>query len=264
MDVQEIKLTDIQSDADFNCRGVVTPNDVIDLACSIEEVGLQQPIVVMPIVSPKYKYKIVMGHRRYQAFKNLKRETIPCSIRDNLTLSQASVLNIVENLQRKNLTFLQECKGIKTLYAKHLTIKQIAQLIKMSSSFVSIRLDALKLPEDIQVELDTGILKACDVPRLLRIPSLEQKYAAVREIKDASMRGERKRVKIAEEQVVDREFKKSEKKLRTVTEIFVLQDKIHAILGPCVATMALGYCCGFVSENDVMEAVRALAREVAA
>lgn len=265
MEVIEIPLEEILSDSDFNCRGKVTPFEVIELARNIEAVGLQQPIVVQPYNNGKYKYKIVMGHRRFQAFKNLKRETIPCSISKRMTESEAQVLNIIENLERKDLTFMQEARAVKRLLQNHLTQAEVAKMINKSQGWVAQRVLALRLPEDIQAEIDAGFVKPIDIRGLIDIPSVEGRYEAVRELKDAKLRGESRRTRITEEKsAVALEKKQNTKKVRTVQEIFKLQDEIHNRFGPCFATRILGWAGGLVTDVEIMEDIQKEASLVAA
>ncbi len=81
--VQDIPLNDILADPSFNCRGIIAPIDVVELAKDIEQHKLQNPIIVQNI-DPKNNigkdFRIVAGHRRYSAFKVLKKETIPLRI----------------------------------------------------------------------------------------------------------------------------------------------------------------------------------------
>src|SRR5262245_14130389 len=101
-----VPMDQIFSDDDFNCRGRIAPIDVIDLAKSIEEVGLQQPIVVQPYkhpLNPKILYRIMAGHRRFMAFRVNKSDKIPAFIREGLTDFEARLLNLTENLKRQDL-----------------------------------------------------------------------------------------------------------------------------------------------------------------
>ena len=66
--IYDIPLAEIFSDDEFNCRGQIAPLDVLDLAKSIQQVGLQQPIIAQPWSEIHGKHwRIVSGHRRYKA-----------------------------------------------------------------------------------------------------------------------------------------------------------------------------------------------------
>lgn len=253
MNVQDIEISKIYSDPDFNCRGYVNPQEVVDLARNIEQNGLQQPIVVRPYGRRGFDYVVVMGHRRFQAFKNLKRLTIPCSIRTDLTESQAQTLNIIENVQRKDLTFMQEARAVGRLAANHFTQQQIASMLNTSQGWVAQRVMALKLPEDIQQEVDAGFIKASEIRALLDIPSRTHMYETVRELKETRLRGEKRRIRIAEEKtVVNEEKKRSEKRPRSVSEMFELQDKIYEKMGNGFPTRILGWAGGLVSNEEIL------------
>src|SRR5690606_25873258 len=89
----EISLTDIYIDNAFNCRGAIAPIDVVDLAKSIKADGLQQPIIVEPFEHPKYKYRIISGHRRFVAHRVNEAKTIQCKVVTGLNEFQARRLN---------------------------------------------------------------------------------------------------------------------------------------------------------------------------
>ena len=81
--VLHIEMRRIYSDGDFNCRGKILPMDIIDLAKDIDRNGLQFPIAVQPVCDVKstipegFNFRIIAGHRRFEALRILKNEEIP-------------------------------------------------------------------------------------------------------------------------------------------------------------------------------------------
>lgn len=86
--------------------------DIISLQLSIEYKGLQYPIIVQP---EGENFKLLAGGRRLQAFKNLKRSEIPAIFRENLSQVDQKELELEENLQRKQLNYLEEAQAIAEL-----------------------------------------------------------------------------------------------------------------------------------------------------
>jgi len=102
----DILLEEIFVDQEFNSRGKIVPFDVLDLAKSIEQDGVLQAITVEPWEdekNPKIKFRVVAGNRRTIASRVAKKKTIPAIIKVGLEPSRRRLINLVENLHRKDL-----------------------------------------------------------------------------------------------------------------------------------------------------------------
>lgn len=160
--VVEIPLDEIFHDEHFNCRGFIPPSDVIGLADEIMELGLLQPITLQPWDKVKGKrYRIVCGHRREAAFQYNRAQkggpaTIPSIVRPNLSETQALILNLGENLNRKELNFMQEARALQRLKDAGMTQTDTASTLKQTRPWVQVRFYALDLPIDIQDEIVAG------------------------------------------------------------------------------------------------------------
>jgi|SRR5215831_7206355 len=132
--IVELPVEMIYSDDNMNCRGRIAPYDVLELARSIEKSGLLSPIAVQPYDSvPGFRYRIILGHRRHKAFQVLKRETIPCVVKDGLTEVQVRILNLQENIERKDLNVLQEAHAIQKFKLAGYTLAEVANMVGMST-----------------------------------------------------------------------------------------------------------------------------------
>jgi ParB/RepB/Spo0J family partition protein len=133
--------------ADDNVRDNV--GDVTDLAASIRNVGLQQPLRVTPVGD---RFKIVAGHRRYAAIQSLGdavSPNIPCMVApENMADDTRVAAMLVENLQRSDLNPIEEAHAFLRLTAEF-GYKQadLAKRIARSTTYVSQRISLLKLPE---------------------------------------------------------------------------------------------------------------------
>jgi ParB family chromosome partitioning protein len=137
-----IDLTDIRP-SPANPRERLT--DIDELAQSIREVGLIQPLVVQKV--PGYSgFQIVAGHRRHAAAKALGLASVPCVIRRDMLPDEELLAILVENGQRADLDPIEEARALRTLRSGGLTIAEVARKIGRSVGYVDSRLMLLKLP----------------------------------------------------------------------------------------------------------------------
>jgi ParB family chromosome partitioning protein len=178
-DVFEIPVDDIYFDAEFNCRGSFTLQSVQDLADSIEKHGLQFPIVVQPYAQDGFAYRLLAGHRRFRATTTyLKWTQIPACIRYDLTEHQSRILNLTENLERKDLNILEEAKALGNLYPDGVSLRVAAAEIKRPTRWVHVRLRLLEMPDEVQQWAAAGFLSAVNLDALAQLETDEQKIEA--------------------------------------------------------------------------------------
>ncbi len=130
-------------------RRVFTESELADLAASIRENGLLQPLVVRPVEGRSDRFELVAGERRFRALSSLEWTEAPVVVReaDDETLL---VLALVENLQREALNPLEEAEGYEAL-SERFDMKQveIAKAVVKVRSTVANLLRLLKLPPSI-------------------------------------------------------------------------------------------------------------------
>jgi ParB/RepB/Spo0J family partition protein len=140
--------------------------DVAELAASIRAVGLAQPLLVTP--DGAGGYTVVAGHRRLAAAGEAGLADVPCVVRD-LTDEQRAELMLVENLQRADLTPLEEADAFARLEALGWAQRRIAERIGKSQAHVSKRLALRRLPDAVRVEVDSGGITLGDAAELVRL-----------------------------------------------------------------------------------------------
>lgn len=214
-EVHELPMSEVYCDNAFNCRGVIVPADCVDLAHSIRERGLDQPIMVQPYDKiPGKRYRIINGHRRFTACKILERQFIQAFIRTDFTEETARTQNLIENLHRKDLNIKQEADSLKWYFDSGFQDKMIATVLGMSQTWVTARKELLRLPDDIQAAAASGILTQEQIRLAAKMKTKEEQYEYVRKIKDMRAKGERFRIvsnlKSKEETFRARERKKAE------------------------------------------------------
>src|SRR5664280_1871926 len=146
------------------------PAALNELAASIQAVGVLQPIV-RPVAGGRYQ--VIAGERRCEAARMLHHQTIPAVVRP-VSNEQAMEMTIVENLQRLDLTPMEEARGYDRLSREFgLTQEQMAQRTGKERSSVANFLRLLKLPPSVQAMLDQGQLSFGHAKVLMALESPE-------------------------------------------------------------------------------------------
>jgi ParB/RepB/Spo0J family partition protein len=161
---------EVYYDPDFNCRDDFTLESLTELAESIQQNGLKFPIVVQPWDGmPGFKYRLIAGFRRFRAMTVvLKWDSVPAMIAEGLSEFEARKLNLLENLERKDLNILEEARAIRRLFPDSGRLEIVAQL-RRPDRWVYIRLRLLQLPEKVQEMAAAGLILKTDIEALDRI-----------------------------------------------------------------------------------------------
>jgi ParB family chromosome partitioning protein len=129
-----------------------------ELAESIEKNGVMQPIIVRPVGGQTHRFEIIAGERRWRAAKIAGLQTIPAIVRE-LTDKQALELALVENVQRQDLSPLEEANGYQRLIEEFdYTQDELATIVGKSRSHIGNLLRLLSLPDDVRQMLDSGAI----------------------------------------------------------------------------------------------------------
>ncbi|WP_439272962.1 ParB/RepB/Spo0J family partition protein [Pseudochrobactrum sp. HB0163] len=143
-----------------NPRRVFTETELEDLAQSIREHGIVQPVVVRPSPENREHFELIAGERRWRASQRAGLAEIPVIIRD-VDDRVALELAIIENVQRADLNPVEEAMGYQLLIDEHdYTQADLAQVIGKSRSHVANTLRLLKLPAEVQQFINDGALTA--------------------------------------------------------------------------------------------------------
>lgn len=151
-------------------RKTFRPEELAELADSIKQNGILQPLLVR---KKGPGYEIVAGERRYQAAKAAGLTEIPVVIRD-ISDDDVFKLALIENLQRSDLSPLEEAQGYRQLIKeKGLTQEELAKLLSKSRSAITNTLRLLDLPKEVQELVEEGKLTAGHARAILAVPSEE-------------------------------------------------------------------------------------------
>jgi ParB family chromosome partitioning protein len=144
----------------FNPRRNFPEVQIAELAASIRERGLVQPLVVRPSGTSGKSYEIVAGERRWRAAQVARLKEVPVVVR-SLSDQEAIEIAIIENVQREDLNAIEEAEGYNVLMDNHgYTQEDLAKVIGKSRSHLANTLRLLKLPEGVLKLVRSGALSA--------------------------------------------------------------------------------------------------------
>ena len=144
----------------FQPRQSFSEDELEDLARSIREKGILQPIVVRPIAGDPHAFQIVAGERRWRAAQRAQIHQVPVVVKE-LTDSEALEVAIVENVQRADLNPVEEGAGYQALIDQfHHTQEELAQIIGKSRSHIANALRLLMLPQTVRELIASGQLSS--------------------------------------------------------------------------------------------------------
>jgi ParB family chromosome partitioning protein len=155
-----------------------TFTEIDDLAASIREQGLIQPIIVQRDPGPE-GYQIVAGERRYRALQRLGYSTAPCVVRRDMLPDEELLAALVENGQRAGLDPVEEAHALATLRDLESlgSNAAVARKIGRSVTYVARRLMLLELPAAEQEEIRAGAMPAASGERIIRERRIAQRPA---------------------------------------------------------------------------------------
>ena len=155
-----------------------------ELADSISQHGVLQPLLLRPM--PTGGYRIVAGERRWRAARMAGLTEVPAVIRE-MTDAEEMLFALIENLQREDLTPLEEARGYRTLIeAQDFTQEEVSQAVGKSRPAVTNALRLLNLPEDIQQMLEDGEITAGHARTLLSFKNEEDMRLGAKKAKEGA------------------------------------------------------------------------------
>lgn len=165
-------------------RKTFDEDKLAELADSIRQNGVLQPILVR---RKDQKYEIVAGERRYQASKLAGLKEIPAVVRE-IDDDKVFQLALIENLQRSDLSPIEEAKGYKQLLtSRSLTQEELAKILSKSRSAIANTLRLMDLPVEVQHMMEQGLLTAGHARAILAVPSEEGRIKLAKKVVTESL-----------------------------------------------------------------------------
>ena len=196
-------------------RTVFEDEALRELSESIRSYGILNPLTVRRRAG---RYELVAGERRLRAAKIAGLREVPCMLID-VNMEDAGLIALVENLQRRDLNFLEEANGIRQLIRMFgMNQEEAARRLGKSQSAVANKLRLLKLPEDVLETLRDRGLSERHGRALLRLNDAESQRAALRKIIEKDM------TVAAAESYVDELLAEKEESGGTAKRTFAMKD----------------------------------------
>lgn len=193
-----------------NPRKTFPEDDMREMTANVKQHGILQPLLVRcwpanyPYSGDMPLFEIVAGERRYRAAKAAGLTLVPVLVRD-LSDREVLELQVIENLQRKDLHPLEEAEGYGLMMDKHgYTADELAGKIDKSRSYIFGRLKLLALDDDARRLFRGGLLNPSTALLVARIPSAKLRAKAIREITETDYHGDNMSVRRAQRYIQDR------------------------------------------------------------
>jgi ParB family transcriptional regulator, chromosome partitioning protein len=166
----EIELTKLRRNPD-QPRKVFNEETIKELAASIEQHGLIQPISVVPDSESQDGFMIVAGERRYRAHEHLGRPTITAII----TKGNSDEIALIENIQREDLSPIDQAEGLAGMMERHgYKQEDLAKVVGKSRPTVTELLSLNSLPEEIKQECRTFDVPKTFLVQIVRVGKPEE------------------------------------------------------------------------------------------
>ena len=224
--IQEIPVGDLDTNPD-QPRQTFDDESIAQLADSIRDQGVLQPLLVVPFNGGRYR--IIAGERRYRASRLAGLETLPCIVKDIDVVRQMEIA-LIENLQREDLNPLEAAKGIQALMKQcGYTQEKVSTRLGKSRPAVANLLWMLTLPDEVTEMVRDGLLSAGHARVLAGLNSREEQIRLAHLAANEGMS-----VRRLEQLASNVKAKKPARKRKAVSlpaELNELQDKIRMKTG---------------------------------
>ena len=222
VDVEDLRSNPLQPRQDFD------PQSLAELASSIKETGILQPIVVVPEGN---HYKIIVGERRWRAAQKIGLTKVPAIVR-HLSEKEQIEASLVENLQRKDLNPIEIAHAYQKLIQElQYTQEQVAEKVSKDRASVANTIRLLKLPPEIQKMVAEGKISMGHARALITLENPDQQIFISRLIleKNISVRDVEKMIAQKRRPAISNPKKEMD------PDLLALQDEMVSILGTKVA-----------------------------
>ena len=199
-------------------RKVFDDEGMEELTGSIKEYGVLQPIILK---DEKDIYTIIAGERRYRAAQLAGLSKIPAIVK-NMETKEASLIALVENVQREDLNFLEEARAYKKLMEDfELTQGEIAEKVNKRQSTISNKIRILALPEKLQEQLIANKLTERHARALLKLKDDDDRDQVMERVIVNNLNVKQT------EKLIDEVLEKSEEEKRRANKVRYINYKIY-------------------------------------
>jgi ParB family chromosome partitioning protein len=232
--VTELSIDHLQPNP-LQPRGVILGDDIQELASSIREHGILEPLVVAHTPAG---YQIVAGERRWRAAKIAGLETVPVIIKETSPTGMLEMA-LVENVQRSDLNPLERARAFEKLINDFsLSVADIAKRISKSSSFVSNTMRLLILPDAVKDGLISGMITEGHARALLGIPDVKEMIEVYKILLKESAnvrRAEELARRVKEKMGVNHRGRNQDQQFIVSDQIDLMEKNLHLVLAKTLA-----------------------------
>ena len=230
--VQYIDINDIKPNRN-QPRKKFDPESIGELAASIQEHGIIQPLIVC---KAEQGYELVAGERRWRAAREAALDKVPCLVRE-FTSEENALIAIIENMQREDLDPIEEAEGLEKMMKEYgFTQEEVSRSVGKSRPYITNSLRLLKLPQDIREKISEGAISAGHARALLSVKTRAlQEQICQKIIKDG--------MSVRETENLVRKGGKSRKapaRSKKDPDIVAVEEKLKEIYGTKVAITTNG------------------------
>lgn len=181
--ILELSIADVQPNP-FQPRLYFDPTQLEELASSIREYGVLQPVIVRMVDG---RYQLVSGERRFRASKLAEKETIPALVRQ-LSDREVAEMALIENLQREDLNYFEEAEGYARLIQEfQITQEEVARKMGKSQPTIANKLRLLQISERVRREISVDVITERHVRSLLKLKNEDQQLDVLHRIYEKNL-----------------------------------------------------------------------------
>ncbi len=176
--VEEVPVSAIRL-SPYQARNALDEHDIEALTKSVREYGVLQPILVRKVNAG---IELIAGERRVRAAKRAGIEKVPAVVMD-LKDRDAAVVSLSENIQRRNLSYLEQARGYRRIIDQFgCTQAELARAIGVSESLVGARLRLLSLGDELLSKVDTEQVLEGHLEAVLRLPDTKTRLMVLEDV----------------------------------------------------------------------------------
>ena len=169
----------------YQPRATFDEESIAELAQSIQQVGLLQPLLVRKVDDG---YELVAGERRLRAVTSLGMEKVACIVQQDIEDESSAMMALIENLQREDLHYLEEAQCYQKLLETYgLTQEELANRLGKSQSSIANKLRLLKLSDEVKAAMTEKRLSERHGRALLKLTDDKQRLDAVERIAEKGL-----------------------------------------------------------------------------
>ena len=169
----------------YQPRATFDEESIAELAQSIQQVGLLQPLLVRKMDDG---YELVAGERRLRAVTSLGMEKVACIVQQDIEDESSAMMALIENLQREDLHYLEEAQCYQKLLETYgLTQEELANRLGKSQSSIANKLRLLKLSDEVKAAMTEKRLSERHARALLKLTDDKQRLDAVEKIAEKGL-----------------------------------------------------------------------------